>query len=79
MNMPTNGSLTAQRWFNEMYDESGAPREHYAAFADWLGSKPVEFMLQKQKEADTLYARQGITFAVYGTYWQTATSKVTDS
>jgi uncharacterized circularly permuted ATP-grasp superfamily protein len=66
MNMPTNGSLTAQRWFNEMYDEAGAPREHYAAFADWLSSKPVEFMLQKQKEADTLYARQGITFAVYG-------------
>ena len=66
MNMPTNGSLTAQRWFNEMYDEAGAPREHYAAFAAWLGSKPVEFMLQKQKEADTLYARQGITFAVYG-------------
>ncbi len=66
MNMRPNQTLTAPRWFNEMYADDGAPREHYDAYADWLGSKPVEFMLQKQKEADTLYARQGITFAVYG-------------
>jgi uncharacterized circularly permuted ATP-grasp superfamily protein len=66
MNMPTNSTLAAPRCFNEMYDDGGLPRDHYAAYANWLGSKPVEFMLQKQKEADTLYARQGITFAVYG-------------
>ena len=64
--MPMNGTLTVPRWFNEMYGDDGAPREHYAVYANWLGSKPAEFMLQKQKEADTLYARQGITFAVYG-------------
>ena len=56
----------APRWYNEMYDDDGSPRAHYDAYAGWLASKPVEFMLQKQKEADTLYARQGITFAVYG-------------
>ena len=39
MNMPTHGILTAQRWFNEMYGDDGAPREHYAAYANWLGSK----------------------------------------
>ena len=65
MNMPTN-EKSAAGWFNEMYDEAGAPREHYATYAAWLDSKPAEFMLQKQNEADTLYARLGITFAVYG-------------
>ena len=52
--------------FNEMYDAAGAPHPHYAAYAAWLEGRPLEFMLQKQKEADTLYARHGITFAVYG-------------
>jgi len=56
----------AVTWFNEMYDDNAVPREHYAAYAEWLASKPLEFMLQKQKEADALYARHGITFAVYG-------------
>src|SRR6185295_2796141 len=66
----TNDALrhhpVAVTWFNEMYDDGAAPREHYAAYAEWLASKPADFMLQKQKEADTLYARHGITFAVYG-------------
>ncbi len=56
----------APAWFNEMYDDAGVPRKHYVAYAEWLASKPLDFMLQKQQEADTLYARQGITFAVYG-------------
>jgi uncharacterized circularly permuted ATP-grasp superfamily protein len=59
-------SVTGQ-WFNEMYDhETGAPRAHYQNYAHWLDGKPLDYMLQKQKEADTLYARHGITFAVYG-------------
>ena len=66
MNMPTHGATAPTRWFNEMYDDLGVPRDHYATYAEWLGSKPADFMLQKQKEADTLYARLGITFAVYG-------------
>src|ERR1700675_1582914 len=71
LNQPsTNDALrhppVAVTWFNEMYDDGAAPREHYAAYAEWLASKPLEFMLQKQKEADALYTRHGITFAVYG-------------
>ncbi len=65
MNMLANGPLKP-RYYNEMYDGDGAPHTHYADYAAWLSAKPVEFMLQKQKEADTLYARHGITFAVYG-------------
>ena len=50
---------------NEMYGEDGV-RPHYEAYARWLETTPVEYLLQKQREADTLYTRHGITFAVYG-------------
>src|SRR5690242_3974592 len=66
MNQILEQKSISARWFNEMYDEVGTARPHYAAYAEWLNSKPMDFMLQKQKEADTLYARHGITFAVYG-------------
>ena len=71
LNQPsTNDALrhhpVAVSWFNEMYDDDAEPRKHYAPYAEWLASKPLEFMLQKQKEANALYTRHGITFAVYG-------------
>lgn len=52
--------------YNEMYEAGGAVRAHYHAYAEWLNAKPLEFLLQKQREADTLFTRLGITFAVYG-------------
>jgi uncharacterized circularly permuted ATP-grasp superfamily protein len=52
--------------FNEMYSEDGAVRAHYRAYAQWLKDKPLDYILQKQREADTLFTRLGITFAVYG-------------
>jgi len=52
--------------FDEMYTSDGSPRPHYLPYADWLKDVPPEQMLQKQKEAETLFARLGITFAVYG-------------
>ncbi len=52
--------------YNEMHDEHGAVRPHYQSYADWLADKPLEYMLQKQREADALFTRLGITFAVYG-------------
>ncbi len=66
MNDSLDSRTASARWFNEMYDDAGLPREHYAAYAAWLDGKPLDYMLQKQKEANTLYARHGITFAVYG-------------
>jgi len=53
-------------FFDEMHTSDGSPRPHYLPYADWLKYMPVEQMLQKQKEAETLFARLGITFAVYG-------------
>ena len=54
------------RIYNEMYEADGAVRPHYQSYSDWLKDKPLEFILQKQREADTLFTRLGITFAVYG-------------
>ena len=52
--------------YNEMYQADGAVRPHYQSYSDWLKDKPLDFILQKQREADTLFTRLGITFAVYG-------------
>jgi uncharacterized circularly permuted ATP-grasp superfamily protein len=60
------GSLAAARFYNEMYGADGAVRPHYRAYAQWLEDKPLDYLLQKQREADALYTRLGITFAVYG-------------
>ncbi len=52
--------------FNEMVGKDGATREPYARIEQWLqtlGRKDVERAL---KEAEAIFRRQGITFAVYG-------------
>ncbi|MDH3436530.1 MAG: circularly permuted type 2 ATP-grasp protein, partial [Betaproteobacteria bacterium] len=59
-------SVAKPAFYNDMYQADGLVRAHYAAYAEWLEDKPVEYLLQKQREADTLYTRLGITFAVYG-------------
>ena len=52
--------------YNETYEANGSVHPHYRAYAEWLADKPLEYLLQKQREADALYTRLGITFAVYG-------------
>lgn len=49
-----------------MHAENGVIREHYRSFADWLAKTPPDRVAQKRAEADTLFHRVGITFAVYG-------------
>ncbi|MCL4189987.1 MAG: circularly permuted type 2 ATP-grasp protein [Rhodobacteraceae bacterium] len=51
--------------FNEMY-EAGAVRAPYARLEDWLRTMPAELRSLKQAEAEALFRRIGITFAVYG-------------
>jgi len=58
--------MNKRAFYNEMYGPDGAVRPHYEPYASWLDGKTVEYLLQKQREADTLYTRLGITFAVYG-------------
>ncbi len=52
-------------YFNEMY-EAGAVRPPYARLLDWSENMPAEFRSLKQSEAEALFRRIGITFAVYG-------------
>ncbi len=49
-----------------MHMVDGTVRSHYRTYAEWLEGKPADFMQQKQREANALYTRLGITFAVYG-------------
>jgi uncharacterized circularly permuted ATP-grasp superfamily protein len=51
--------------FNEMYQD-GAVRAPYAGLADWVAQMPAELRNLKQAEAEALFRRIGITFAVYG-------------
>ena len=58
--------MTINNFYNEMTDEAGRVRPHYAAYASWLSEMPEERLAQKRAEADALFHRHGITFAVYG-------------
>jgi uncharacterized circularly permuted ATP-grasp superfamily protein len=54
--------------FDEMYrdGESQSVREHYAAYARWLAAQPGDVMRSRREEAEVIFRRVGITFAVYG-------------
>lgn len=52
-------------YFNEMY-ENGAVRGPYGQLDDWMRNMPAELRQMKQAEAEALFRRIGITFAVYG-------------
>jgi uncharacterized circularly permuted ATP-grasp superfamily protein len=52
--------------YDEMYPDDGAARAHYQGYTRWLTAQPAERLAQKRAEADALFHRVGITFAVYG-------------
>ncbi len=41
-------------------------REHYQRYAQWLARQPHEAMRARREEAEMIFRRVGITFAVYG-------------
>ena len=51
---------------DEMVDDQGRTRAHYAAFGEWLARTPPQRVAQKRREAEVAFHRVGITFAVYG-------------
>ena len=46
--------------------KSGQVREHYQAYAQWLAGQSTETMAHRREEAEMIFRRVGITFAVYG-------------
>ena len=52
--------------FDEMHTAEGAVRDNYRDYAEWLQAMPAEVTMRKREEADLLFQRIGITFAVYG-------------
>lgn len=54
-------------FFNEMYaDGLHTVRPHYREFEAWLSEQSREIIARKRAEADLVFRRVGITFAVYG-------------
>jgi uncharacterized circularly permuted ATP-grasp superfamily protein len=51
--------------FDEMWARAGAARLAYGQLSAWLARTPVEILAAKREEAERLFRRIGITFAVY--------------
>src|SRR6201986_5654841 len=52
--------------FDEMRGSEGAVRPAYAELARWLGEVPPDVLDYRRREAEVIFRRIGITFAVYG-------------
>jgi len=52
--------------FDEMLTNDNAARRPYEAVAEWLATQTRGSIRKKQEEADAIFRRLGITFAVYG-------------
>jgi len=62
------------RKFDEMYTElpyvlasqGDKIRAHYKTYDEWLKRQPSDMMAKRREEAEMIFRRVGITFAVYG-------------
>jgi uncharacterized circularly permuted ATP-grasp superfamily protein len=52
--------------FDEMQATSTSVREHYRVYDRWLSAQPRDVMHSRREEAEMIFRRVGITFAVYG-------------
>jgi uncharacterized circularly permuted ATP-grasp superfamily protein len=52
--------------FDEMRSDASAVRAHYRGYDRWLSQQPNDVMLSRREEAEVIFRRVGITFAVYG-------------
>ena len=52
--------------YDEMHAPDRAVRPHYGAYGRWLAEQPREAMRARRDEAEMIFRRVGITFAVYG-------------
>ena len=52
--------------YDEMQLPDGSHRDHYRRYGTWLSSQAPDRLARRRAEADSLFHRVGITFAVYG-------------
>jgi uncharacterized circularly permuted ATP-grasp superfamily protein len=52
--------------FDEMHAAPDQVRDHYQQYARWLAEQPDDVMRARRDEAEMIFRRVGITFAVYG-------------
>ena len=52
--------------FDESFDAKQGVRSVYKSYANWLAGKEFSQLAQKSRDAELLFRRVGITFAVYG-------------
>jgi uncharacterized circularly permuted ATP-grasp superfamily protein len=52
--------------FDEMHATPDRVRAHYEQYARWLAQQPDDVMAARREEAEMIFRRVGITFAVYG-------------
>jgi uncharacterized circularly permuted ATP-grasp superfamily protein len=52
--------------FDEMRTAPGGVRDHYRGYDHWLSEQPPQVMQSRRDEAEVIFRRVGITFAVYG-------------
>ena len=53
-------------FYDEMFDASGQPREHYRGVFDQLCAMNAQDFDNRRRRADLTFLQQGITFTVYG-------------
>ena len=52
--------------FDEMNASTASVRKHYQGYQRWLAQQPADVMQARRAEAEMIFRRVGITFAVYG-------------
>ena len=58
--------MERRQHYDEMRSADGKVRAHFGPIAQWLADTPAKRVAEKRREADLLFHRVGITFAVYG-------------
>lgn len=61
-----DGVVERLQAYDEMRRQSGEVSAAYRHYAAWLANAPMEHLCRRKKEAELLFTRLGITFAVYG-------------
>jgi uncharacterized circularly permuted ATP-grasp superfamily protein len=66
--MPANGGLQfqSQSMGGQTQVQVQGVRDHYRTYAQWLARQPQDVLRARREEAEMIFRRVGITFAVYG-------------